>query len=194
MGKLVYGVGFYERGVYVASRGGKLTKVYSVWTRMLRRAYCEKFKEKHPTYANVTASEEFLVFQEFGYWCHKQTGYSKGFDLDKDLLKKDNLVYSPTTCCFLPHEINCAVNRQQPSRGKHPIGVYECELTGVYSARVAVGSDTNYLGQYATSEEAFGAYKLAKEANLKRLAKLYRGSISEAAYRALMEYQVEIND
>ena len=53
-----------------------------------------------------------------------------------------------------------------------------------------------HLGYFATPEEAFQAYKSAKEIYVKERATKYfqEGKITQRVYQALMEYQVEITD
>ena len=53
-----------------------------------------------------------------------------------------------------------------------------------------------HLGFFDTPEEAFQAYKSAKEQYVKELATQYfqEGKITQRVYQALMEYQVEITD
>ena len=49
---------------------------------------------------------------------------------------------------------------------------------------------------FDTPEEAFQAYKSAKEQYVKEIATQYfqEGKITQRVYQALMEYQVEITD
>jgi hypothetical protein len=50
------------------------------------------------------------------------------------------------------------------------------------------------LGYYKTSEEAFNAYKKAKEAYIKEVAEEWRDSIDSRVYEALTNWVVEITD
>ena len=51
-----------------------------------------------------------------------------------------------------------------------------------------------HLGFFKTVEDAFCAYKSAKEAYIKELAQKYITRIDVRAYNALMNYKVEITD
>jgi len=51
-----------------------------------------------------------------------------------------------------------------------------------------------YLGKYKTAEESFYAYKKEKEKYIKYYADLYKNNIPEKLYRAMMDYEVDIND
>ena len=64
---------------------------YSTWASMLNRCYNPKYKEKHPTYVGVTCCEEWLLFTNFDKWF--KDNYIKGYQLDKDLLVKDNIIW-----------------------------------------------------------------------------------------------------
>ena len=57
-------------------------------------------------------------------------------------------------------------------------------------------SDKTYIGYFSAPEEAFEAYKRAKEEYIKEVAEKYykEGAISEKVYNALMNYEVEITD
>jgi len=52
------------------------------------------------------------------------------------------------------------------------------------------------LGDFFTIEEAFSAYKEAKEAYIKEVAQDYfeRGLITQKVYNALLNYKIEITD
>lgn len=51
-----------------------------------------------------------------------------------------------------------------------------------------------YCGSYGSVEEAFSAYKVAKERYLKELAEKWKGKIDDRAYEALINYEVDIDD
>lgn len=53
---------------------------------------------------------------------------------------------------------------------------------------------THNLGRYHTVEEAFYAYKKAKELHIREVAEKYKGDISPRVYDALINYTVEITD
>ena len=53
-----------------------------------------------------------------------------------------------------------------------------------------------FIGYYVTPEEAFLAYKKAKEEYIKEVAQEYydSGKIDQNVYDALLRYQIEITD
>lgn len=59
---------------------------------------------------------------------------------------------------------------------------------------MSLGSEREYLGSFQNPNEAFEAYKKAKEAHIKVLANKYKDQIDPRAYDALMRYEVKITD
>lgn len=171
---------------------------YTVWRNMLMRCYDEKIHIKHPTYIGCTVCDEWHNYSKFKQWF--DDNYIEGYVLDKDILVKGNKVYSPETCCFVPNEINALFTKRQNYRGESPIGVIFCKgqrrFKACYKAAFTKNNSKTYIGSFSTSEEAFEAYKNAKEEYIKEVAEKYykEGKISEAVYNVLMKYEVEITD
>ena len=191
----VYSIGVLG-AKYPTRVDGVLTKEYVLWTSMLKRCYNDTYKKKQPTYEGCEVSNNFLHYEYFYEWCHKQIGFSnQDWHLDKDLLVKGNKVYSEDSCVFLPTEINILLVKSDKKRGKHLIGVYWSKTNKAFVAQVNKNKGKQrYLGLFKTEIEAFNAYKTAKEAFIKEQANKWKGRIDERAYEALMNYQVEITD
>ncbi len=51
-----------------------------------------------------------------------------------------------------------------------------------------------HLGTFETVEDAFNAYKKAKEKCIREYAELHKSEISDKVYNALLNYKVEITD
>ena len=186
--RLVQGVGIND------VPGAVKTKEYRLWSDMLIRSYDEKLHQRQPTYLDCETSSEFLVFSKFHNWCQSQIGFNQPtFELDKDLLEKGNREYHPDKCVFIPREINSALKTKKRSRGDLPIGVTLFK-DGRYVARLNDSFGKRHLGIFSTPEEAFQAYKKAKENHIKLLAEKYRDQIDPRAYEALLNYKVEITD
>ena len=195
----VFGVGI--SGIkYPITTNGVKTKEYMLWKDMLRRCYSDDFKKKRPTYEGCECSENFLHYEYFYEWCHKQIGFGNEgngnpFHLDKDLLVKGNKVYSEDTCVFIPPEINLLLVKHTPSRGKNPIGVYWDKKANAFIAQVRKSKgNREWLGYFKTELEAFKAYKIAKETFVKEQAENWKSQIDPRAYEALMNYEVGIDD
>lgn len=188
----IHGVGIVGEGKYSAGAGTKNihTKQYTTWYSMLRRCYDEKEHKINPCYKECKVCDEWLNLQVFGEWFDKN--YIEGYQLDKDLLVKGNKIYSPETCCFIPQEINLLLVNRKRSRGKYPIGVSKDKTK--MSAHIVIKAKQYYLGNYNTAEEAFNAYKKAKELNIISIAEEYKDRISSEVYNTLLNYTININD
>lgn len=156
---------------------------------MLNRGFSEGFKIKNPSYREVSVEAEWFDYCEFLDWYEEQPSGS-GWQLDKDLLEKGNLLYSPSKCCMLPMEINSFLKNRSADRGNYPVGVYYREKYGNYQS----GGGGAYLGVYQSPEEAFEAYKKWKEGKLIDLRDKYSESLSEGVIHALESYRIEITD
>ena len=122
-------------------------------------------------------------------------GFDKsGFQLDKDILVKGNKLYSPDTCLFVPKEINTLLTHRRKDKGLYPVGVSYKPRINRYRAQISKFKKVIHLGCFITPEEAFQAYKTAKEAYIKEVAEIYKDQIDPRVYEALMNYQVEITD
>lgn len=170
---------------------GETTWAYQKWINMLERCYDPYDELAAAIYKGVTVDKEWHNFQNFAPWAIAQVGYgNRGWATEKDLLVKGNKFYSPSTCCFLPQELNNQLLKAGKMRGDYPIGVALHRSNGKFVAYVS----GKYAGIFATPEEAFYGYKEAKELRLKTLANKWRDQIDPRAYQALMNYEVSITD
>lgn len=193
----VYGVGYIGEGDYKVSENGKATNQYIVWHNMLKRCYDVKLHEKYPTYTNCTVCDEWLNFQNFALWYDENYYEIPGeqIALDKDILTKGNKIYSPKTCVFVPQNINLLFVKSDNTRGKYLIGVHYHKQKKKYQARCSLGTGRQkHLGLYDTPEEAFKAYKEFKEALIKKIANDYMELIPFNLYKAMIKYEVDIDD
>lgn len=189
---IVCGVGYLGTKKDVILAPSK-TPAYFAWRNMISRCYSEDIHSKRPTYKDCTVCEEWKCFATFKEWFDNQV-YFNGWKLDKDILVKGNKVYGPDTCCFVPNEINVLFTKRQNCRGDLPIGVQYTESKLRYKANISRGNDKVFLGCYSTPEEAFQAYKVAKEAWIKEVADKWKDKLDKKVYDALCQYEVEIND
>lgn len=169
---------------------------YSYWQGLINRCYQQKTNPKNHSYSDCAICKEWLTFSNFKKWFENPVnGYIPCYQIDKDILQKGNKIYSPDTCCFLPKELNQVFIRHYKRRGDLPIGVRKLR-SGRYYCSVRKHSKNDYIGSYNTPEEAFNAYKIAKEQYIKELADKYfkEGKITQRVYDALMKYEVEITD
>ena len=100
-------------------------------------------------------------------------------------------VYSPDTCCFVPHIINCITISCKKVRGNLPVGVHKHMKCNKYSVNF---KSEVYLGGFNTPEEAFQVYKSLKEAYIKDIAEVYLNKIDSKVYDKLTSWEVSIDD
>lgn len=187
----VYGVGYagciQKRGVATKSNN-----LYSAWHGMLQRCYDDVFKNRHITYLNTTVASHFHSFHNFSIWAKEQQGYNNVWQLDKDILGGGCNTYSQYTCCFVPREINNLCLSSKKVRGDLPIGVSKKD--GKFRARLSIFNKEVQVGVYNTPEEAFYAYKQAKETHIKNVANKWKDKIEIRVYEALMNWEIKITD
>ena len=164
----VFGVGYLGGGDYRTNINNKDTLEYTVWHSMIKRCYSNKCQEKRPTYKGITVCEKWLNFQNFAKWY--EDNYPKihnvKFSLDKDLLQEviENKIYSPTTCIFLPHNVNSFLANKQLNNTSGYVGVGWYKSSKKWVAKISLfGEDKlKHLGYFSTSESAYEVYKQAR--------------------------------
>lgn len=203
--KSIYGVGI-TGNKYPTRINGIKEKEYELWKRMLERCYNKKTKEKQPTYKDVTCCEEWLYYPNFYEWIHSQENFDKWYNgkqwcIDKDILLKGNKIYSPEVCCLVPNNVNVLFIKSDATRGDLPIGVsihpqHKNKYYVQFSASKGDKRKNVFVGLYKNIEEAFNAYKIAKEKYIKQIAQeeYKKGNIIKRCYDAMMSYEVEITD
>ena len=185
----VQGVGFIGVGKYSK---GTHPKVHDRWTKILYRSYCTDYHKTRPTYIDCSVDKRWHNFQNFTKWY--EDNYVEDFNLDKDILFKGNKIYSPETCCFVPTHINVQFNKCRSVRGEYPVGVCFCNREKKFFASLGTLNKRLHLGYFNNTEQAFEAYKVAKEEYIKELANKWKSYITKSCYQALMNYKVEITD
>jgi len=187
-----YGVGYIGHGIHKAKIEGKHNPVYSVWCNILRRCY-HQLDIMYPYYGErgVRVAEDWHNFQNFAGWYllnHKQ-----GYDIDKDLRVRDCKIYSEDTCWFIPKRINCAINSNiKVKLDNLPNGVHRNARGKPYYSSLCIDGVKRRLGSFNTADEAFLAYKTAKEDYLKRIAteEYALGTISREIMEALCGWEI----
>ena len=198
-GKLLRGLGI-NNGKYPSRTDKSIVTEYRVWSDMLHRC-TEDGRNKQQSYKNSTCSENFKSYSYFYEWCQEQIGFgvidenSRKWQLDKDILVRGNKLYSENTCVFLPHIINSLLIKRDAERGEYLIGVCWNKQHCKFQSRCSDGcGKQKLLGYFDTEQEAFLAYKTFKESYIKQVAEQYKSQIDPRAYKALLEYEVNIDD
>lgn len=189
----VYGKGYFGSGPYTSRlNGGLQSTCYKRWKEMIGRCYNIGTTE-YTNYGGqgVTVCDEWLNYQNYANWwelnCPNDT-----YALDKDILYKGNKLYSPDKCCFVTPDINAIFTLRKSQRGEYPLGVRMRE--GKLIAQINHMGKKIHLGTFNTIEDAFAAYKVAKDRSIKEYADLHKHEITPEVYKALYNYKVEITD
>lgn len=158
--------GVNDAGYFTAPRVDGVTlrcPAYRSWTGMLMRAHYQEYHSDHPTYSDVSVTQEWHLFSTFrNWWIENQVD---GWDLDKDLLHAGNRIYSPSGCIFVPPWLNYLISDCKSARGGLPLGVSIANGgsgSRPYSARVRMGGKKVNVGNFPSAKEAHIAYQRAK--------------------------------
>lgn len=186
--KLFYGVGINDANYQIYNLD-HLTGVrvccpyYTKWASMICRAYSAKYKERSPSYKDVSVCEDWLTFSKFKSWMETQDW--EGKELDKDILNPENKIYCPEYCVFISSTINTFVNEQNKNR-KRLLGVTICtQKKLIIKARCCnpITRKAEHLGVFKSEIEAHLAWKKRK---LEILKMLIENENDERISKALM--------
>lgn len=177
------------------------TKEYKTWCSILQRSFNEQYKKRCSVYQDVICCDEWLLFDNFYEWLHKQENFDKWicgdkWDIDKDILVKGNKIYSPNLCTLVLHSVNSLFTKSDKARGNLPIGVSKHYKKYQVSCQNTLLNHREFLGTYDTPEDAFIVYKKYKENLIKKVAQeeYSKGNITKQCYDAMMNYKVNIID
>jgi len=194
----VYGIGYL--GISSCSDGNNKHKISNVvWKDMLCRCYNDKWKEKHPYYDDCSVCSEWLNYSNFEKWFNNNYYKIDGetMNLDKDILVKGNRIYSPNTCCFVPHRINAILIksiRKTKSDKERTLPLCISKKDGSYCTKIFEYTN-NSLNRKAIRgnniDELFSLYKKSKENYIKQIANEYKDKIPNKVYDALIKYKIE---
>jgi hypothetical protein len=157
----------------------KDSPAYSAWNSMLARAYYPKYQAKFPTYLGCSVAPEWLYFSNFKAWF--DVNFIPGYQMDKDLIKPGNRIYSESTCRFIPSWLNSLTIDCGASRGSLPLGIchhgYYKNGDVRYRAFCSGGDGKQiHLGYSKTPEAAHQLWQLFK---------------SDIVVKAILKYQQE---
>lgn len=108
--RTVFNIGYYGKGKYKARINRKKSEEYVRWYCMFNRCYNEKFQNKNPWYKGCTVDKSFHCFQDFAKWYNENIyDFDEELEVDKDLLKEGNKIYSSSNCCIIPKKLNNAI-------------------------------------------------------------------------------------
>lgn len=187
---LIFNKGYFGLGEAETHPNHKVC--YGKWYEMLQRCYDLEYHQKQPTYINCSADENWHNYQNFSKWFH--TVYNnevmKGWQLDKDLFKKGNKYYSSKTCYLLPAHLNNMLSVKEKVSGKYPTGVVkDCAK---YHASIHMNGKRERSSLCDTIEEASNLYVKMKEAEIARVAEVYKNDLDKEAYQKLITYKFNV--
>jgi hypothetical protein len=183
----LYKKGYIGFGIYNSANS---IFAYQIWRGMFERCYNISDKRIKSSYLDCEVHKDWCNFQNFAEWFNKN--HIKGFELDKDILFKGNKIYSAETCCFVPRKINNLFVFKKSKRGIYPIG--SCMDGNKLKTVVNINGKCKNLGRFEDINEAFYAYKNAKEENIKIIANQFKSQITKQCYNSLMNWKIEITD
>lgn len=102
----VYNIGYI--GNTTCSKNGVHKYSYKVWRDMLSRCYNKREQSIKPNYKGCSVCKEWLCYENFEKWYNNNYYELKNepLNLDKDIMIRNNKIYSPTTCLLVPKRIN----------------------------------------------------------------------------------------
>jgi len=185
--KLIRGVAINDTFV------SRLDPAFKTWNDMLRRCFpiTKHEIELHINYADCTVCDDWLKFSNFWYW-YQENGVD-GYHLDKDLFSNGHgKIYSPDTCCFLPHEINTALQCEHRGMRKKGNKLFYNKGHHTFESKLNIKGKTVGIGRFNTEEEAINAYIQRKEEYIKQLAEEYysKNLISYKIFNKLINFKV----
>ena len=188
--KRLCSIGYIGEGKYTTQH-----PAYKTWTYMIRRCYDIKSLNNRKTYEECIVCEEWHNFQNFAEWF--ENNYyeidNEEMQLDKDILIKNNKMYSPDTCCFVNHTINSMFTNKKRFRNG-TLGTYKKDGKYEVSCQNTLSKKRQYLGRFENESDAFIAYKNFKENNIKAVADFYKDKIPDLLYDALYAYTISMDD
>ena len=159
-------------------------RAFGIWCGMIDRVYNEEKRSKYETYSDCIICDEWQNYQIFREWYDKEF-YQVGTErmhIDKDILYKNNRVYSPQTCLLVPQRINMLF-MHKPNKYNLPNGI-KPTCGGKYEARY----NHKYLGVFNTVEEAAIAHDKEKKKAVIEIANEYKDKIPDKVYQALINW------
>ena len=157
---------------------GEETKEYKLWMAMIYRVYSESQLKHHSSYRKCKVCDRWLVYANFledikslpnyELWLH-----SDQYELDKDLLQhgQEFKIYSPTTCMFVPKNVNIRLPKPKKEKAPKPQKIFRLTHieSGMYmdykkQEEVAgkLGVTQSYISKLVKKGETYKGYKIEK--------------------------------
>jgi hypothetical protein len=182
--RTIYDFGYIGVGEHFTHfPGGNKTEAYLSWKGMINRV-CGKNQKS--CYNSVSICDEWSCFQNFADWFNT-SNFKKGWCLDKDLLSVSNKIYSPSTCCFLPYELNSFISVNYKKPGSLSGDKYRARVKDTINQKVWTFVDKDLLNVQKCAMEK-------KVEIAKCLANKWRDDIPTSAYDVLANFHRKYED
>lgn len=173
---------FLGEGLY--KMDGPMKKYVNLWGAMQERTQDPVLQQRTRNwqYVGVKIDYEWYNYQNFVNWIDEyfkslNPNLYNDYQIDKDILQWgiEPKVYGPKTCCLVPSLINITLSAKSTNDNGLPIGVYKKETkNGIsYFSSINKYGENNHINKCNSAEEAFQAYKKAKESYIRELADYY---------------------
>lgn len=182
--KTLYGEGFLGEGAF-SQINKKKVKAHGVWREIIRRCYSDENKKTQASYKDCVVSEEWKNYSNFYKW-YEDNLYecSDQLEVDKDILSKEEKIYSKETCLLIPRKINrfCLESK----RG----GAF---LTPCNRWSAGIHRRENYIhvGNFDTFEEAEKEFIKCKNAVFQNLVEKYKKELPKHIYDKLKDAKLK---
>jgi hypothetical protein len=127
----------------------------------------------------------------FAEWCHNQPQFhidGEIWDVDKDIYKYSEKLtegfYSPSSCFFVPRELNLVFVLHENIPRKYPIGVRRSDEK--FRAEISVAGEVISSPRFSTIEEASDWYMDQKKKHIISLAEKYKHQLNPECYFRLV--------
>ena len=142
--------------------------IYKIWRNMLSRCYRKDYVETNPSHKAGTVCKDWLIYSNFKSWVEAQ-GWKKGWQIDKEIICKDNLIFNPDMCVMVPIGISNLLMDSKAIRGKCSLGV-EYRKDGKFVAKLKINGTKKFLGVFKNEADAYEAYIKAKSDYIIKMA------------------------
>lgn len=182
--RTIRGVGYLGDGKYMTNQTLHERRAFGIWCNMIDRCYNEEVRSKYAAYSDCIICDSWQCYQVFRKW-YDDNFYNVGTErmhIDKDILYKNNRVYSPETCILVPQRINMLF-MHKPNKYNLPNGV-KPSSSGKYEAKY----NGKYLGVFGSVEEAAIVHNKEKKKVIIQIANEYKDQIPVRVYDALINW------
>jgi hypothetical protein len=138
----VLGIGFLGGDEY-SKKSHALA--YEKWKDMLYRCYSKEYHSRQPTYKDCSVHADWHNFQNFAEWFYKNyPNDGAKYQLDKDIKKEGNRVYSSDTCMFVTHKDNSSHSHSKKASFVSPEGKI-FNITNIKSFSKKMGLNSSHM-------------------------------------------------